>query len=110
MSLVGLNDKFFLKKPNLATNFLNNNPSTSSFLQTSPHKLPTQCEKELQFIIYMSLGGERERQGVSSTLKSSELKKQQYGIVEHVQLTRTKSTLHFFLSDESMYSIYVLDS
>jgi hypothetical protein len=48
----------------------------------------------------MSLGGEREREGVSFTLKSSQLKKQQYSIVEHVQLTRTKkypTFLSFFL-------------
>jgi hypothetical protein len=52
---------------------------------------------------------EREREGVSFTLKSSQLKKQQYGIVEHVQLTRTKSTLHFVLMSLCI-SIYVLDS
>jgi hypothetical protein len=31
-------------------------------LQTNPHKLPTQCEKELQFYYIHELGGrERER-------------------------------------------------
>jgi hypothetical protein len=97
------------KTPNLATNFKITIQVLLFFLQTNPHKFQTQCEKELQFYYIHELG-EGEKECVSFTLKSSQLKKQQYGIVEHVQLTRTKSTLHFFLMSLRTYSIYVLDS